>query len=275
MRILSIDTDKPIHSIDYLNVAQGTRRVVTETLEVLSARVDVLPAPVEALILASDLQGRETDSSPETGGRRLLGEVVAEDLAILSDLGELPPRDRMGVILCGDLFARPELDRRGGSGDCRPVWLAFRDGYRWVCGVAGNHDLFGEKPSLPDFTAFASEPGIHFLDGQTVCLDGLRIGGVSGVVGNPRRPFRRGEADYLETVNRLLRDPLDLLLLHDGPDHPEPGFKGWPGVRGLLENSRPLLTVRGHAHWPRPLVQQHNGGQVLNADAQVIVLTAV
>ena len=92
---------------------------MTETLEVFSAKVDLLPSPIDALVVASDLQGRETELSSEDGPRRLLGEVVAEDLAVLSELGKLPSIDRMGVILCGDLFSRPALDRRGGSGDCR------------------------------------------------------------------------------------------------------------------------------------------------------------
>jgi hypothetical protein len=84
---------------------------------------------------------------------------------------------------------------------------------------------------------------------------------------------RRTEPDYVTAIEELLDDSVDLLLLHDGPDHPEPGFRGCSAVRASLESRRPLLTIRGHAHWPRSLVGQPNGGQVLNADAQVFILS--
>lgn len=106
--------------------------------------------------------------------------MLADGLEVLSELGEVPPLDRVGVILAGDLFARPGLDRRGGSGDVRAVWLALARRCRWVAGVAGNHDLFGPKPSVPDFQVFCQSPGVHFLDGDVAELEGLRIGGLSG-----------------------------------------------------------------------------------------------
>lgn len=267
MRILSIDAETRMHSIDYLSVAPGSRRVVTERLAIHRAEVDALPSALSALVVASDLQGREASCS-----QRLLGEAVAEELAILSELGELPPAKETGVIICGDMFSRPTLDRRGGSGDCRPVWLAFRDRYRWVCGVAGNHDLFSEKPSEPDFEAFKAEQGVYFFDGHVIQLDGLRIGGVSGIVGNPRKPFRREEPEYVQAISDVLVASPDILLLHDGPDFPQEHFWGWESVRALIEREHRMLTIRGHSHWPMPLVELQNGGQVLNADAQVFVL---
>lgn len=271
IKITSID-DQPFHSVDYLNVA-GKRQVVFQTLPFLRAETPHLPPPLQLLVFTADLQGREKPAAPD-GERRLLGEIVAEDISILSQLGDLPPRDRIGVCLCGDFFSRPGLDRRGGSGDCRHVWLAFRDAARWVCGVAGNHDIFGPGPSEPDFNAFKAEAGVYFLEEDAVELDGMNIGGVSGIVGNPRRPFRRQEEDYSRAIKNILGNNPDLFLLHDGPDYPESGFKGWPDVRNILETGPPVFTVRGHTHWPRPLVELSNGTQVLNVDSLVVLLFA-
>ncbi len=272
MRIVAIDIEHPLLRFKYLNVTQGGRQIVTDTLICWRAEVDMLPPPLKALIVTSDLQGRENLGRNDKRQKRLLGEVVAEELAFLSEAGDLPPRDQLGVILCGDMFSRPELDRRGGSGDCRPVWKAFRDMARWCCGTAGNHDVFGSSPSEPDFNTFKTEPGIHFLDGQAVSLDNLRIGAVAGIVGNPRRPFRREEPAYVQEVQKVARMLPDILVLHDGPDYQELGLKGWSSVREALEASRPTLVIRGHAHWAQPLVELRNGTQVLNVDAQVAIL---
>ena len=235
--------------------------------------VDALPEDMTGLIVASDLQGRDRHQNA-TGERRLLGEVLAEELRALSDFGDLPPVNALGVLLAGDLYSRPSLDRRGGSGDVRQVWNAFAEvGFRWITGVAGNHDVFGEKPSVPDFHAFLREPGIHFLDGSSVELDGLRIAGVSGVVGNPRRNFRRAENDYVETVYSLAEHAPDILVLHDGPAIPDRGLLGCQLLTEMLELLRPTLIVRGHAAWDPWFVELKNGTQVVNVDAKVLLLT--
>ena len=53
----------------------------------------------------------------------------------------------IGVLLAGDFYTVPALDRRGGSGDVTAVWKAFGDESSWVVGVPGNHDTFGEDPN--------------------------------------------------------------------------------------------------------------------------------
>ena len=55
----------------------------------------------------------------------------------------------IGVLLAGDLYTVPALDRRGGSGDVTAVWRAFGDEFSWVVGVAGNHDTFGADLFAP------------------------------------------------------------------------------------------------------------------------------
>lgn len=274
MKILSIDLENSIHQIEYLRIPLGMHHAMPAVLDLIPAKSDYLPRDIDALVITSDLQGREKDSSAGDGSKRLLGEILAEELKVLQELGCLPQPDKLAVILCGDLYTSPNLDRRRGSGDCRPVWLALKEISCWVCGVAGNHDLFSDKPSKPDADAFLKTPGIHFLDGGTVSLNGLLIGGISGVVGNPLRPFRRTEQEFLGAISMLVSKEVDLLLMHDGPDYPESAFKGNPAVRSLLANHRPVLTIRGHAFWPQPLIRQPNGGQVLNVDSRAVIVTA-
>lgn len=269
MRIVSIE-ESPFHLLPYRNVG-GDRRIVRATLPFLRAKVDALPNGLDAIMATADLQGREFPTNESANGR-LLGEHLAEHCALFAETGMLPPLDRIGVILAGDLYTRELLDKRGGSGDVRQVWAAFVQRFRWVAGVAGNHDFFGKTPSVPDFKAFLRQPKTHFLDGHVVELDGLKIGGLSGVVGDStRKLFRREEKVFASEIKRLVTAPLDLLVMHDGPDGGDTK-RGWPSMREALEQSRPTLVIRGHAHWESPLATLQNGTQVLNVDSRVVLL---
>jgi hypothetical protein len=237
-------------------------------LPVLEGTVDALPDGVEALVVTSDLQGVELTRRPDATPR-LLGEVVAERLAEHAAEGLLPPADRIGVILAGDLYGQPE--RRGGLGDVREVWQAFARRFRWVAGVAGNHDHFGDPGAQ---ARFGREDRIHLLDEDAAQLDGLVVAGVGGIIGDPKRPFRRAEGDFLlATVNVLDLDP-DLLVLHEGPDVPRtyPEQVGNAQVRAAIGDRLGLLVVCGHRYWPEPLAQLPHGPQVLNVDHRVVVL---
>ena len=271
MRIISIE-ESQFHLLPYRNVS-GDRKIVRATLPFLRAKVDALPTGLEAIMATADLQGREFPTKENAEGR-LLGEHLAEHCALLAETGMLPPLDRIGVILAGDLYTRELLDKRGGSGDVRQVWAAFVQRYRWVTGVAGNHDFFGKTPSVPDFKAFVGQPEIHFLDGHVVELDGLKIGGLSGVVGDSaRKLFRREEKAFVSEIKRLGGTSLDLLVMHDGPDGGDTK-RGWSSMREALEQSRPTLVIRGHAYWQSPLATLRNGTQVLNVDSRVVLLEA-
>lgn len=177
MRILSIEKT-PVHEWTYLSAAPRGGSELRH-LPLLPATVDALPAELEALIVTSDLQGVATNAEHE-GAAALLGEVLAEELAILADLGELPHANHLGILLAGDLYSDASGAVRGASGDVRSVWSAFAERFRWVAGVAGNHDTFGtprERERL------LQRPGLHLLDGEVRELDGLQVGGLSGIIG--------------------------------------------------------------------------------------------
>ncbi|MDV7390080.1 hypothetical protein RZS08_01950, partial [Arthrospira platensis SPKY1] len=115
-------------------------------------------------------------------------------LRTLAELAVIPALDRCGALLAGDLYAAPGADKMGATGDVRPVWRAFARHLRWVAGVAGNHDLFGDRGAQ---AGLAREPGLHLLDGDAVTLDGLRIAGVGGICGRPGKPNRRPPEAFL------------------------------------------------------------------------------
>lgn len=264
MRIVQLDRE-PLHTLAYLDAAPGGGSQ-TRQLPLLRGRVDHLPAQLDALLVTSDLQGRAALAEAD-GALRLLGEALAEEYLTLADLDLVPTPAFTGVVLAGDLFAAPGADRMGATGDVRDVWRAFAARFRWVAGVAGNHDLFG-KPS--EQTRFAREPGIHLLDGRQVELDDLRIAGVGGICGRSGKVNRRPPDEFVAAIRRVLPAHPHLLVLHEGPDA-GPRQLGNPDVRGAVDG-RGALVVCGHCHWHEPLAELPGGTQVLNVDARVVLL---
>ncbi len=221
------------------------------------------------MIATADLQGRELISKKAVEPPRLLGEMlplrIVED--VLPTVGDIDPQ-MIGVLLAGDFYTVPALDRRGGSGDVSAVWQAFGDTFGWVAGVAGNHDLYAGDAIRPK----RLPRGMHFLDGDTVNVGNFMIAGIGGIIGNPQRPQRKTAEDYLLTLETLLEVQPQLLLCHDGPEGAIQGQRGIFGVRELLERRPTPLVIRGHAHWHDPFCTLPGGTQVLNVDARVVLL---
>ena len=268
LRILSIEPT-PFHSLPFLNVS-SSGKPVRELLPFLRGQVEGLPEGLDALFITADLQGR-VRSDGGSALTRLLGESVAECAEELAAQGLIPASERMGVVLAGDFYCREGLDKRGGSGDVRSVWAAFAQRFRWVAGVAGNHDLLGDRWLKADLVEFKKQPGIHFLDGDLSEADGLLIAGLSGVIGNPERPYRRTEQEFNAVMRALAGLEPDILVMHDGPEGDEHQL-GRSSVRQTLQSMRRTLIVRGHAYWEEPLAVLKNGTQVLNVDARVVLL---
>ncbi len=250
--------DEPVGWIRYLNAARGGGTSV-ERLAIEVVRVAGLPAGLDALVATSDLQGVVADAG--SGAATLLGIAVAEALEELAFDGVLPPCARTAAVLAGDLFSVPAADKRGGFGDVAAVWQAFADRFAWVAGVAGNHD---------DVDRVVRAPHVHLLDTEQVTVDGLRLGGVGLIAGNPGKRGRRDEDDQLARIE-ITADGVDLLILHEGPHGDGRHQRGHAGIRALVDAARVPLTICGHDHWDPPLANAA-GGQILNVDARVIVL---
>jgi hypothetical protein len=235
-------------------------------LAVERLRVDGLPAGCSAVLATGDLQG--VAQSPLGGEPVLLGIALADYLGVWAESGLLPPADRVGVLLTGDLYSAPAADRRGASGPVLDVWLAFAAaGCPFVAGIAGNHDEVGAG----EVAGLA--PDVALLDGDRRVFGGLTVAGISGVVGDPARVLRRTEKDFLGLLGRVVTPAPDVLLLHEGPVGDRPGQLGRESIRGLLERRPPALTFCGHVHWDEP-VAALGDGHVVNVDARAVVLTA-
>ncbi|MEO0469271.1 MAG: metallophosphoesterase [Bacteroidota bacterium] len=269
---ISIDERKPIDTHPYLEVGRGQSKhgepiILHQELPIYLGTFEHEKTGLDFLIICSDLQG----VVEEAGAYQLLGEALPEFLKLLIEIelseGEKP---RIGVLLCGDLFT--SLDKRGSSGDVRVVWQAFKAQFDWVIGVAGNQDRFGTELEK---AAFASNEGISLLHKDIQETDRLRIGGISGIIGRGDKVNRVDEAEYLDTLRYLLKQDLDLILLHETPDHPELGFIGNERIRAVLEKGRKANICCGHCHWDRSLVELDNGSCVINVDSKVVILKKV
>jgi Icc protein len=268
IRILEIE-QRPFRELEYIGAAVG-RGPEARRLSILRSRVEGLPVELDVIVAASDLQGLEKPGSEaQTTPERLLGEVLAEEILSLSASGAISRPDRMGILLGGDLSCRPGADRRGGYRDVLPVWRAF-DRFRWLAGLAGNHDTLGPSPAA--FKKFKKGKPVHFLDGEIVICDKLKIAGLSGVIGNPRKPFRRGEPEFIAALQAVLAEKPDILILHEGPEMPGHPETGNPKIGEVLSGARNLLVVSGHRRWEEPLAEIVGGPQILNVDERVVLL---
>ena len=226
---------------------------------VYRAQVEGLAPDKGAVVLASDLQGRE-----QAPGERLLGEAVADELQLLQSVGELGAI-RL-IVLAGDLYDYPDLRKRGGTGTVDAVWRAFA-GLAPVVGVMGNHDILDEPEQLP--------PLGRVLDGSVTEMAGLRVGGVSGIVGNTKRNQRKSEQAFMRALDQVVAGLPNLLVLHQGPDDPVRGQRGDPVVCSVLENRFRGMTVFGHCHWEKPFLVELGKGQAINVDGRVVVCEGI
>lgn len=274
MKIQSIDPN-PIYTFDALIADPGNppKHVV---LPVLSGKVDRLPGRLKALLITGDLQAyTSTSLDVPAQHRTLLGEAIASEMAQLGELTDILPNPLYtGVCIAGDMYAIETLDQMGGLGDVDGVWRRFLDHYRWVVGVGGNHDHFGGKPSTKN--AFKRLGNIDALDGEHVVYDDLCLAGVSGIIGQKKKVWRREEKSQIAMITRQLEHNPNILILHQGPNQPQAHLRGSTAIRLALEahQGEPPLVVCGHCHWKTPLATLDNGTQVLNVDFRVVVLTA-
>lgn len=227
---------------------------------------------LDGILITGDLQFYDRKSLPEED-RRLMGYAVAGEISALSAAGLLPATNRLGVVIVGDMYAEPCLLKRGGSGDVEDIWYEFADHFRWVAGVAGNHDLYEGKDQFPK--RFKSQSNIHALDFETVELDGLKIGGVSGIMGNPKKIWRYTDEDFRKKLPRLLSSPLDCLVLHQGPRGKDSKMRGSTLINETLQQSpnKPSIVTFGHCHWPEPISEADQATTLLNSDGRAVLLT--
>lgn len=260
MRLKNIERT-PFHAMRYwTSGSKGTPRL--RELPFFRATAEGLPESIQSLILVSDLQGREYVSRSLRGKERLLGEAVADELAKLKEEKALP--EISAVLMCGDLYDYPDCRKTGGSGNVAPVFHAFATTAKEVVGVLGNHDLLAPTEQFPT--------NVTLLDGEEVVISGLRVGGISGIIGDPKRHNRRSEDQFLQVLESVTQQCPDILLLHQGPEDSQRGQLGDPAITLSLETGFSGLTVFGHTHWPDHFCIDLGDGQAVNVDARILIV---
>jgi 3',5'-cyclic-AMP phosphodiesterase len=270
MHILNIN-EKPLFEIPAVTVAAGGKGVEETAIPILSGCVEQLPDELDALLLTADLQAYDSLDKPAFA-RRLLGFLVAEEMAAMAECQLIPNAQRIGVILAGDFYAVPALNKRGGQGNVEQIWRDFAQHFRWVVGVAGNHDHFNGQCQFGN--VFRHQSNIYPLDGEVVNLDDLTIAGISGILGKPEKPWRHSLKQWKTMSQKVLAKVPNLLVLHEGPDIPDSRLVGQSQIRQTLHQVKTqLLVICGHAHWKEPLASFSDNIQVVNVDSRVLLLT--
>ncbi|SFT68996.1 Predicted phosphoesterase [Lishizhenia tianjinensis] len=268
---IKLDPTHIIETYPYLEVGSKTvgqnnaPEIFHRSLPIYKATYKESKADIDLLIITSDLQG-----ITEVNGKQfLLGEKLPSFLKTLLEI-EFSHCKKIGVVLCGDMYT--SLIKRGSSGDVRKVWSEFNAHFNWVVGVAGNHDTFGNEKEKAQFEA---QENIHLLHKTNVKIDGLKFGGISGIIGRPDKINRVDETDFLKSLTHLSKQDLDFILLHETPDFPLLTEIGNETIRKHLEQLPPTQVCCGHCHWENSLVQLPNQTQVLNVDSKVICMEII
>lgn len=259
--------EEPVEQVPYLAAGANGKGVVPSMLPIFFGEMANIPEAYEAIIITSDLQG--VIESWHGQQQVLLGEALPEIVSLLLQIEKSSiARERVLVLLCGDLYADPW--KRGSSGDPSSVWHAFKREFGEVVGVVGNHDWF-DSGSFAQLQRMADITVIN--DPEMVQVSQLRIAGLGGIVGRADKPNRRERKEFLNGMRELLRKQPDILLLHQGPDEPSFDLQGLPEIRECLQQYPPVLVCCGHVHWERSWIELAQGTQVLNADGKLFVFT--
>jgi hypothetical protein len=258
--------DTPIATIQYRTRVKASGDIEHRFVPVILGTVDGLPRMVAGLVALADLQG----SAGEVDSPRLPAFAAIATLEELERAGTIPPLKEMIAICAGDLWAHLTLHKGGGLGDVREAWLALRDRFLAVVGVAGNHDMFGE--SAKDYRQFRKTPHVHLLDADSARIGGLQFGGVSGVIGPTHKPFRRSEEDFLSAIDLVLHGSPDVLVLHQGPVVDAGQREACPGIRARCARLQRGVVVYGHDRTEKALEMLPDGTQFLSVHERVVVL---
>lgn len=253
MKIIKID-NKPFHELNYRSSGKGKPRFCT--LPFYYAYVDKLPDNISSIIATSDLQGREIDEH----NNRLLGVAVSEELTLLKEFNIIPNFEL--IISVGDLYDKPELNKYGASGNVTNVLNAFSDITEKVIAVHGNHDVVDNN---------LLNKNITILDSTYINISNIKISGVSGIIGNEKRPQRKSEENYLKCLNNPKLKNSDIFLLHQTPKGNKPKQIGDNNIANFFIKNGNSLVIAGHCHWNEHLAELGNN-QILNTDSKVFVI---
>lgn len=263
---IELQSARTVDALRYSNAASGGGTEVSSFPLLRVACEGLVPEGLAGLLLASDLQGI-APLRALGGATGLLGEAFVEWFAGLADQGHVPSPAHVGAILAGDLFSDRFARKRGATGDVGPAWEAFARDFAWVAGVAGNHDLFTSRASR----SALRRSHVALLDGDVVTFDGLRIGGVGGIVGKKGKVNRRTPASFTQALFEVLADDPHIVVLHEGPPGGDPSQRGQVELEDTVNEHPPPLLVSGHVHWNAPFSARGERMHV-NVDGRAVLL---
>ena len=113
---------------------------------------------------------------------------------------------------------------------------------------------------------------IHLLHKETIELDGLKFGGISGIIGREDKTNRVNESDFLNGLTKLSKQDLDFILIHETPDFPKNNELGNSKIREHIEKLNTIRVCCGHCYWNNSLANFENQTQILNVDSKVILM---
>jgi predicted phosphodiesterase len=135
--------------------------------------------------------------------------------------------------------------------------------------IRGNHedfDFLNEKAkyshTLPVPVDYYSK--FRYLpDGHVVSVNGLRIGGIGGVLNNknPKAQYKQKDVSKLAAEGQV-----DILLTHEPPYGALDNHKGSPDIESLILRLNPTLHFCGHYHMPGQKLEAlgNTEGYILN-----------
>lgn len=245
----------PFHYLPYRSSFRGKSHI--NLLPFFFATADNFPENVDTIVLASDLQGVVT----ENGTNRLLGYALIEALQSLIASETISSIDLL--LLAGDLYDDLKLEKKGADGDVTELLNGFAQYFHNVVCVHGNHDVVRDSALSKELTV---------LDGDSVFSCGLKIGGVSGIIGDPSKPQRKNATQYMRMVKTLVCSRIDLLLLHQSPQGNTHLQIGDIESSQFLAKNGKLTVVSGHCDWCDNPIAKLGENTVLNVDSRVILL---
>jgi Icc protein len=262
MHITDIEKE-PIERISFLTIPQNSIEPSEYSLPIYKGKIKGLPENISAIVVTSDLQGVIIQNDENV----LLGEILAENLKLIFDI-YFPKIDRKETIafLCGDLYT--DLIKRGQSGNPTKVWEKFASVFGHTIGIGGNHDKFD---NIEDINKIKNA---KLLINEIFEIEGLRIGGLSGIIGRADKNFRLQETDYLKALSNLLNKKPNILLTHLSPQISDEDLQGDENITKILEKGNKTTLFCGHSHWEyNKAFDMKNVTQILNADTKVYILT--
>ena len=254
--------EEPIERISFLTIPQNSLEPSEYSLPIYKGKINGLPENIVAIVVTSDLQGVVIQNNESV----LLGEILADNLKLIFEI-YFPEIDRNRTIafLCGDLYA--DLIKRGQSGDPTKVWEKFASVFGQTIGIAGNHDKFNTVENLHKIK------NTKLLINEIFEIEGLKIGGLSGIIGRGDKNFRLQETDYLKALSNLLNKKPNILLTHLSPQILDKNLEGDKNITKILENGNTTTLFCGHSHWEyNSAFDMKNETQILNVDTKVFIL---